>query len=140
MRNIKANLFPVFFKNRIGEEEILDRYGNPTGSFIPVYGELQAALLSISANKGTSEVELFGTAINYDRTMSTADTEIDIDEHSVLWLDGADTEGPWNYEVVTRSDWKNSVSFAISSVDISFYESYQKAVEQQKAIKLDLGW
>ena len=72
--------------------------------------------------------------------MSTTDTETEIDEHSVLWLDGADTEGPWNYEVVTRSDWKNSVSFAISSVDISFYESYQKAVEQQKAIKLDLGW
>lgn len=119
MRSLARNQQTVFYKNYIGEEEIIDEYGNPTGSFVPVYGELTSAMLCVSPNKGNSEVEQYGTLEKYDRTMTTADTNCGINESSILWLDGADTEGSHNYVVTKASPWKNSVQYAVRSVNIS---------------------
>lgn len=116
MRSLRINQQPVFYKLVVGEEEIIDQYGNTTGSYAPVYGPLKSAMLCVSPNKGTSETEQFGSFENYDRTMTTADTTCDIDENSILWIDGADTDGPHNYRVTRRAPWKNSISFAIFHV------------------------
>ena len=89
MRSLLRNQQPVFFKLLQGQEEILDEYGNPTGSYIPIYSELKSAMLCVSPNKGSSEVEQFGSLEDYDRTMTTADTTCDINEDAVLWVDGA---------------------------------------------------
>lgn len=119
MRNLLRNTQPVFFKLFLGEKEVVDQYGNSTGSYVPVYSELHSAMLSVSPNKGSTEVEQFGTLLDYDRTMTTADINVPIDENTVLWLDGADTSGPWNYVVTKRAPWKNSIQFAVSRVNVS---------------------
>ena len=119
MLNMARNQFPVYYKQYLGKEEIVDANGYRTGSFTPAYGELQTAYLSVSPNKGTAEAEMFGSLDNYDRTMTTADTTCDINEETILWLDGADTSGPHNYVVERRAPWKNSISFAIRKVDVS---------------------
>lgn len=120
------NCQPVFYKLYEGQEEILDEFGNSTGSYLPIYSDLKSAMLCVSPNKGSSEVEQFGSLEDYDRTATTADTSCEIDEDSVLWVDGADTDGPYNYIVKLRAVWKNSVQLAIKRVEVSEYEAEQK--------------
>lgn len=129
MRNLMRNTQPVFYRLYEGQEEIQDEYGNSTGSYIPIYGPLKCAMLSVSPNVGTAETDQFGTITAYDRTMTTADTSLEIDEDDVLWVDGADTDGPWNYIVKKRALWKNSISFAIQEVTVSQYQDYQNMVK-----------
>lgn len=119
MRDLARNQQPVFYKTFIGQVEIVDQYGNGTGSFYNEYSELKSAMLCVSPNKGSSEINMFGTLIDYDRTMTTANTELDIDENSILWLDGKDTNGPWNYIVKLKSPWFNSIAYAIQKVDVT---------------------
>lgn len=125
-RNFAANTQPIFFKNLVWQEEIVNEFNNPTGSYIPIYSELKSTMLCVSPNKGSSEVEQFGSLEDYDRTATTADTSCEIDEDSVLWVDGADTDGPYNYIVKLRAVWKNSVQLAIKRVEVSEYEAEQK--------------
>lgn len=133
MRNLLRNAQPVFYRLYEGEEEILGPWGESTGLYVPKYGPLKSAMLCVSPNIGTSEAEMFGTLTAYDRTMTTADTSLEIDEDDVLWVDGADTDGPWNYIVKKRAPWKNSIAFAIQQVTISGYETQQKEIEALKA-------
>lgn len=135
MRSLLRNQQRVFFKLYEGEEEIVDEYGNPTGSFLPVYSSLKSAMLCVSPNKGNSEVQQFGSLEDYDRTMTTADTKVAIDENSVLWVDGANTEGPYNYIVKRRAPWKNSVQFAIQQVKVSDYDKRQKKIHELEELK-----
>lgn len=126
------NCQPVFYKLYKGQEEILDEFGNSTGSYLPIYSNLKSAMLCVSPNKGSSEVEQFGSLEDYDRTATTADTSCEIDEDSVLWVDGADTDGPYNYIVKLRAVWKNSVQLAIKRVEVSEYEAEQKLFEEAR--------
>ena len=119
MRSLRINQQPVFYKLYEGEEFLKDPYGNDTGSPIPKYGPLKSAMLCVSPNKGTSETEQFGSFEDYDRTMTTADVHCEIDENAVLWIDDADTDGPWNAIVKLRAPWKNSISYAIQHVNVS---------------------
>lgn len=73
----------------------------------------------VSAGKNDASLEPFGTLTDYDKTMITADTSCPINEYAILWIDGADTNGPHNYYVKKRAPWKNSISFAIKEVEVS---------------------
>ena len=130
VRNLKRNTQKVYFKLYLGDQEIIDQYGNATGSYLPIYSDLMCADLVVSPNKGSTETEQFGAIMDYDRTMTTANTSLLIDEHSVLWVDGADTEGPWNYEVKKRAPWKNSIQYAISQAAVGAYEEYQSMLKR----------
>lgn len=131
-RNFAANTQPIFFKTLVGQEEIVDEFNNPTGSYIPVYSELKSAMMCVSPNKGSSEVEQFGSLEDYDQTATTADTTCEIDEDSVLWVDGADTDGPYTHIVKKKAIWKNSVQYAIKQVTVSEYEAEQKLFAEAK--------
>lgn len=120
MQNLARNTFPVWYKTYLGSVEVIDEYGNRTGTREDRYSDLSCESLSVSANKGTSEAEMFGSFKDYDRTMSTANTCCPIEEDSILWLDGQDTAGPHNYIVKKRAVWKNSISFAIKKVDVNY--------------------
>lgn len=134
MLNLMANMQPVYYKLWEGQEEMLDEYGNPNGSYLPIYSELKTAMLCVSPNKGSAEVEQFGTFADYDRTMTTADTSCPIDENAVLWIDGADTGGAWNYIVKAKAKWKNSLQFAIKRVEVSMYLQDVELRRQQAEI------
>ena len=126
------NQQPVFYKLYEGQEEIVDEYGNATGTYVPIYSDLKSAMLCVSPNKGNSEVEQFGSLEDYDRTATTADTSCEIDEDSVLWVDEADTDGPYNYIVKRKAPWKNSIQLAIKQVKVSEYEAEQKLFAEAK--------
>lgn len=143
MRSLKRNQQKIYFRIYEGEEEIIDEYGNETGSYYPIYGELKSAMICVSPNIGSAEVEQFGTMEDYDRTMTIGDTSIgsedpavfEITENTVLWVDGADTEGPWNYIVKLVAPWKNSISFAIKRVKVSVYKETQQKIEDALKMK-----
>lgn len=135
MRNLQRNLEPVFYKLYLGEEEILDQYGNSTGLYLPKYSDIKSTMMCVSPNKGSTEVYQFGTLLDYDRTMTTADTECEIDEDDILWIGDIDTDGPYNAIVKMKAKWKNSVQYAIKHVTISEYEKKQKLVQQAKEMK-----
>lgn len=122
MRNLRSNVSPVFFKLYEGQKEIIDDNGNQTGSYAPKYSTMMSAMLCVSPNKGNSEVQQFGSLEDYDRTMTTSDADCEIDENSVLWIDGADTGGPYNYIVKRRAPWKNSIQYAIKQVSVTEYK------------------
>ena len=65
--------------------------------------------------------------------MTTANAECPIDENAVLWVDGADTDGPWNYIVKLVARWKNSAQYAIKQVTVSQYQAQQAEIERAKA-------
>ena len=119
MMNLARNTFTVWFQVYTGQTEIIDEYGNPTGSFADTYGPLQSAQLMVSPNKGDATLEVFGTLLDYDRVMSTADTTCPIDELTILWLDGTPTAGPYTHYVKQRAPWKNSLVFAVKQVEVS---------------------
>ena len=131
MRSLLRNQQPVFFKLYEGQEEIVDEWGNPTGSYVPIYSALKSTMLCVSPNKGNSEVEQFGSLEDYDRTMTTANPNCSIDENSVLWVDGADTDGPYNYIVKRKAPWKNSAQYAIKRVTVSEYEAEKNLFDQK---------
>lgn len=119
MRNLRSNLDVVHYKLLDTKVPVVDQFGNETGSYDTLYGKMRETKLCISPNKGRSEINMFGTFADYDRTMTTSDTNCEIDETAVLWIDGADLDGPWNYQVKLRAPWKNSISYAIKRVDIT---------------------
>ena len=119
MMNLARNAFTVWFQVYRGETEIIDGYGNKTGSFVPSYGELQSAEMVVSPNRGDASLEVFGTLLDYDSTVSTADTSCPINEQTILWLDGAATDGPYTHYVKQRAPWKNSLMFAVKQVEVS---------------------
>lgn len=129
------NTQPIFFKNLVGMEELVDEFGNSLGSYLPIYSALKSAMLCVSPNKGNSEVEQFGSLEDYDRTATTADTACQIDEDSVLWVDGADTNGPYNYIVKRKAPWKNSIQYAIKKVSVSEYEAEQRLFDRKAEIE-----
>lgn len=135
MRNLRANLEPVFYKLYLGEEEILDQYDNSTGLYLPTYSKLKSTMLCVSPNKGSTEVYQFGTLLDYDKTMTTADTTCEIDEDDILWIDGADTDGPYNAIVKKKAKWKNSVQYAIKRVTVSEYQKQQEIIQKAKEAK-----
>lgn len=119
MRNLRRNCTKIYFRLYAGKEPIMDEYGNETGEFKILYSDLKTCEISLSPNKGTSEIEMFGSLEDYDRTMITHDMTCPIDENSILWLDNADTTGPHTHTVLMRAPSMNAIAFAIKKVKIS---------------------
>lgn len=119
MRNLRTNQQIIFYKLYTGQTEVVDEYGNATGNFVPTYGALEYVRISVSPNRGSSDVDVFGNIAEYDRTMTTADTKCEINENSILWIKNNPASQPHDYIVKKRSEWKNSLLFAISEVKVS---------------------
>ncbi|MGN0620553.1 MAG: hypothetical protein ACI4I9_01695 [Porcipelethomonas sp.] len=117
MRDLKRNQTKIFYRMPKGLAEEKDDYGNVLGSFSPVYGELKSLRISVSANKGTVSEEIFGSLLDYDRTMSVSDADCEIDENTVLWI-GITPDKPYNFIVRRKAASINSTVYAIKQVTV----------------------
>lgn len=118
MRSLKRNQTNVWYKNVIGQVEETDEYGNVLGSFNSEYSELKKIMISVSANKGDVSNQTFGTMTDYDRTMSISNTNCEIDENSILWIE-QDTEKSHNFIVKKKASSLNETVYAIKQVVVS---------------------
>ena len=116
MRDLKRNQQTVWYSLRNVIVDA-DEWGNTVD--ITDYGKPLETQLSVSANKGSISAQAFGTDLNYDREMSTHDTDCPIDEYTHLWIDGRDTTETHNYIVKAVSKSLNCIRYAIEKVNVS---------------------
>ena len=115
MRTLARNRQTFYYANCTGSEKLKNPDGRYTGEKKVVYTDPIRAKGNISADKGNALVTQFGTDIQYDAVIVMSDTQMD--ENSVLWV-GISTDKPYNYKVTRISRSLNSVSIAISRVNV----------------------
>lgn len=132
MRSLEINKQAIYYSLYGGKSPVLDDEGNETGEYVTTYSNPIKFKIRVSPCKGRADEEVFGTVLDYDRTMSTTDKKFPIDEHSRLWLDSIpelNTDGtlkldangqpltPHDYKVVGVSKDLNEWMFAVKKVN-----------------------
>lgn len=125
MKALERNKQKIYYANYTGETDIYDEDGLFTGEHKPGYTSPVSVKVNVSASKGQTEIDLFGTDLNYTNTVVT-DKDLGIDEHSVLWVgkeayqtvSTTSVVTPYNYIVVSVAKSLNSVVYAIRKVDV----------------------
>lgn len=122
MRTANKNKQELYYALFLEKRAVLDADGRKTGQHEVVYDEPVQAFMNISASRGTSDVEQFGIATDYSKTLVTDDLECPIVEGSILWIGVApDMQNtiPHNYVVTKVAKSINCISYAIKEVDVS---------------------
>ena len=126
MRTLLRNKTKFYYASYIGETEIIDEYGNPTGEYSILRSAPVEYLGNISPAKGEKQTEQFGESESYDKVIVLDDRNAPIDEHSVLWVDtlpslneDGTTSTPHDYEVKAVAKSLNGISIAIRKVMVN---------------------
>ena len=134
MRCLNKNKMRFYFALYDTKNPVFDEYGNETGQYTVTYRNPQVSSGNISAVKGETGTLPFGEDEDYDRVVVLDDPLTPINEYSVLWVGteplltkkGAlktDEDGniltPWNYVVKKVAPSLNSVTIAISKVEVN---------------------
>lgn len=117
MRTLDRNKQKIYFANLIGQADVIDEYGCFTGETTTEYSEPVPVKVNISPARGEASIELFGTDLNYTKTI-VMDKDYGLNENSILWVD-KDPSEPYNYIVVSVAKSINSVSYAIREVNVN---------------------
>lgn len=139
MKCLKRNQQSFYYCLYQGAERYVDESGIESGEKIVLYDDAVPMQANISAASGYSQTEQFGHLDNYDKVIVTCDVDCPIDENTVLFI-GKEPEyttaethkqenDEWvsveyqipvyNYTVRRIAKSLNSVSIAISKVDVS---------------------
>ena len=125
MRCLLRNMRTFYFARYDRKEELIDEYGNKTGEYEVVYGSPVKCKGNISAAQGEIQSRQFGDSESYDKVIVLNNVDIPIDEYSILWVDTLPylientTDTPHDYIVKKVARSLNSVSIAISKVDVN---------------------
>lgn len=114
MRDFKRDQIKIYYSLFVDDGKV-DKYGNKVGS----YSVPKELYISVSAEKGESINEVFGKDTDYDREMSTTNTNCPIDEYTHLWI-GVDVSKPYNYVVKKVANSRNQKRYAIKEVKVDF--------------------
>ena len=125
MRALERNKQTIYYANYTGRSEITDENGLYTGETTALYTNPVEVKVNVSASRGQAEIDLFGTDLNYTNTI-VSDTDLGIDENSVLWVgknayistSATSVITPYNYIVASVAKSLNSVVYAIRKVDV----------------------
>lgn len=119
MKTAECNKKTFYYRPYLQKTEIVDSEGYPTGNHKIEYGDIHQSRGSISPNKGTSSVEMFGSDLSYTKTIIVDDIGIDMDENSIVWIKNDPFSQPYDYVVVARAEGLYNVSFAVRKVDVA---------------------
>lgn len=124
MRCLKRNKTNFYYCLYSSKEAILDEYGNLTGEYKINYQNAVSLKANISPARGEAQAEQFGNSLTYDKVIVLEDIDCPIDENTVLFIDkdpeyDADSQPLYDYIVKKVAKSLNSVSIAISKVDVS---------------------
>lgn len=133
MRCLLRNMRDFHFALYTGKNEIKDEYGNNTGEYEVTYSNLTKCKGNISAAQGEVQSRQFGDSESYDKVIVLDNTNIPIDEYSILWVDttplvdidcrlvlndDGEVITPHDYIVKKVARSLNSISIAISKVRV----------------------
>ena len=123
MRNLIKNKRKIYVLNYVRETEVQDSQGNYTGEKTIVYTPRKELFTHISGARGSSQSEIFGTDIRYDKTIVLTLDEfkaLKITENSVFFVDikptYSGTNPLYDYRVERIADTVNEVVIAITKV------------------------
>lgn len=119
MRDLDINKSTVYYALYLGmtEQKVGDLY---TGTLVSSYAAPVAIRASVSAARGTSEIDLFGINASYTNTVIVDDIECPISETTRLWIGiSPDNATPHNYEVTAVARSLNHIAYAVKKVDYS---------------------
>lgn len=126
MRCMNRNKQKFFFALYEGKSPVEDEYGNATGEYDVLHGNPIEYAANISAAKGETSTRQFGESESYDKVIVMDNDAPSIDEYTVLWVDtlpvlndDGTTDTPHDYIVKKVARGLNSVSIAISKVNVS---------------------
>ena len=108
----------------LGEEDILDDYGNETGEKRIVYDDAVTVKANVSPATGYAQTEQFGNLDNYDKVISPLPADFEITENDVLFVDKEpeydDEDNPlYDYTIRRIARSLNSTAVAIRKVKVS---------------------
>ena len=125
MQGLVRNKQKFYYALYIDTKELMDEYDNATGEYQVLYGKPIKALGNISSAVGETQIRQFGESERYDKVIVLDNPNTPINEYSILWVDtiplpndDGTTNTPHDYEVKRVARSLNSVSIAISKVDV----------------------
>ena len=118
MRLLRRNKQTIYYALYEGKKPLTDEYGNSTGEYEVLYSEPILLKINVSAARGEYSTRQFGEMENYDKILVTDDINLPISETSILWIDSLDTTKPHDYIVKKVAKSLNSVSYAVSKVNV----------------------
>ena len=123
MRSLKINQKPFYALNYKGVVDVVDSEGNLTGEKMIEYSKAFTINANLSGAKGSSQSEVFGTDIHYDKKFTLTSQEfkrLKLTENSVFFIDKKveyeDGQPLYNYRVKKIADVINDVAIAIERV------------------------
>lgn len=126
MRTLNRNKTVFYYALYEGKEPVIDDYGNVTGEYEVKYSRPKKFRANISAANGKADVEQFGANVDYDKVIVGDNIFPQIDEYTIMWIDTVPvidnegkTETPHDYIVKKIARSLNSVSVAVSKVEVS---------------------
>ena len=126
MRCLIRNMRTFYYATYLRKEELVDEYGNKTGEYEVIYSNPMLCRANVSAAQGEMQSRQFGDSESYDKVIVLNNVDIPIDEYSILWVDSLPninddnaTDTPHDYIVKKVARSLNSVSIAISKVDVN---------------------
>jgi len=126
MRTLNRNKTVFYYALYEGKESVIDDYGNVTGEYEVKYSRPKKFRANISAANGKADVEQFGANVDYDKVIVGDNIFPQIDEYTIMWIDTVPiidnegkTETPHDYIVKKIARSLNSVSIAVSKVEVS---------------------
>lgn len=137
MRDLEANLQPIFYAMYVGEKDVLDKKGRPTGKKAPIYTNPRPFRVFVSTPSGEKKENPFGGFADYDKVMSTANADFKADEYSVYWIDtipvlkeDGSTDTPFDYKTKRVAMWGGQKAYAISKIaeNVDIFEYLKKLI------------
>ena len=123
MRNLEINKSTIYVLNYQGEEDVIDASGNYTGEKHIIYKPKKLLKTHLSGARGSSQSEIFGTDVRYDKTFILTKDEFKkygITENTVFFINVKPTykdDSPlYDYRVERIADTVNEVAIAITKV------------------------
>ena len=107
MRNIERNKTLVTYRLYTGLTEATDGDGYYTGEKPQTFGDPVTIRASVSASRGTSDVEMFGIDVPYTNTVIVDDMDCPINEYSQLEIGGEP------YAVLRVAKSLNHITYAV---------------------------
>ena len=123
MRDLIRNQTKITYLNYVKDEKVKDSEGYFTGETTVVYTKPKMFMGHISGAMGSSLVEVFGTDVKYDKTITIVKEKFEktgINENSVFFIGKKPTYQEnmplYNYRVVRIAETINQVVIAIKKV------------------------
>ena len=116
MIGLKRNEQTFYYALHNGVTAITDD-GLYTGEYEVSYGTPVKCRGNISASRGMSDHEVFGSALDYDKVIVVFDMNCPIDENTILWINSTPNGNtPHDYIVRRVAKSLNHISIAVRQV------------------------